>query len=78
MEGADVVLLSRKIAKHHTCSAGRSVKALPAASTAAQVAASSPAELTSRISNGQKFVSRLSLSGDEYIPSGDFRRLRRC
>jgi hypothetical protein len=49
MEGADVVLLSRKIAKHHTCSAGRSVKALPAAFTAVRVAASSPAELTSRI-----------------------------
>jgi len=38
MEGADIVLLSRKIAEHHTCSAGCSVKALPAASTAVRVA----------------------------------------
>ena len=57
MQGADVVPVSRKTAQHHTCSAGRSVKAWPTVSTAARVAASSSAKLTSRISDGQKRVS---------------------
>ena len=47
-----------------------------AASDSVRVEASSPAELTSRVSNGSKLIVPLSLSGDECIPHGDFPRLR--
>jgi len=77
MEGAGVVPVSRKTAKHHTYSAAFG---------------EGMADRLHRRASGGLIISKidqqdlgrtkarvpLSLSGDECIPNGDFRRLGRC